>query len=266
MKIGFIGLGNMGYGMVSNLLRAGHNILGFDVDKEKVDAVVKIGAKRTNTIKEIGEHVDIVILCLPHPKISKKIIFNLLNSKNKIKTLVDTSTLTPGSAQEIYYLCKEKNVDFLCAPMLGGRNAALKKKIHFLVEGDKTAFNKLPIFQNMGNRVDYLGNPPSATLAKLAYNMCRYSNLATAAEVAKFLRTYTKDTKSIYELLSEESLDNFGQVWKEDIKEMMLDGISYKPSKIPEKDLTLIMGLAKKKKLSAKLFKTIRDVYRSLAK
>ena len=116
----------------------------------------------------------------------------------------------------------------------------------------------------MGNRVDYMGVPPSGTVAKLAYNICRYSNVATAVEVARFLRSYIKDTQSIYELLREGSLDNFGQVWGEDIKEMVLNGTPYKPSKIPEKDLTLIMELAKKHNLSDRLFKTLKEIYTSL--
>lgn len=268
MKLGFIGLGNMGYGMASNLLNTNHEVIAFDIDDEKLDVIVKLGAERTKAIKEIAESVEIVVLCLPRPKISKDVIFNnLLTSKNKIKIIIDTSTLTPEDTEEIYSKLKKLNVDFLCSPMLGGKNAALSKKIHFLVEGDKNTFTKCKaLFTSMGNRVDYMGNPPSATLAKLAYNICRYSNLATAVQVAKFLKAYTKDTKSIYELLAEGSLDNFGQVWKEDIKEMVLDGVSYKPSNIPEKDLTLIMQLAEKRKLSDKLFKAIRNVYRSLVK
>mgnify|MGYP001563387495 CR=1 FL=1 len=116
----------------------------------------------------------------------------------------------------------------------------------------------------MGNRVDFMGIPPSATITKLAYNICRYSNVATAVEVSRFLRSYIKDTHPIYKILKEGSLDNFGQVWSEDIKDMVIKGKSYKPSKIPEKDLNLLIKLAKKNKLSNKLFKTLIEVYRSL--
>ena len=66
---------------------------------------------------------------------------------------------------------------------------------------------------SMGNRADYMGDTPAATVAKLAYNICRFSNIATAAEVARFVRTYTKDTKSIYELLFQKVRSIiFGQV------------------------------------------------------
>lgn len=266
MRLGFIGLGNMGAGMVANLLQAKHNVIAFDTDITKINTLPAV--ESANSVKELSNQVEVVILCLPHPDISKDVIFNqLLAPGTKVKVIIDTSTLTPEDTQEIYVKLEKENIKFLCAPMLGGKSAAVNKQIHFLVEGEEGTFNKFQsLFMDMANRVDYMGKAPSATLAKLAYNICRYSNLATGAEVARFLKAYTKDTQSIYELLSEGSLDNFGQVWKEDIKEMVLEDNPYKPSNIPEKDLTLIIKLAEKQKLSDRLFKAIREVYKSLSK
>ena len=266
-QIGFIGLGNMGFGMTANLLKSGYDVFAFDTDEQKLNTLVKIGALKANAVKEIGNSVETVILCLPHPAISLEVIFkqNLLSVGSKVKTIIDTSTLTPEITEEFYQQLKKQRVNFLCTPMLGGKNAAIKRTIHFLVEGDKeisVSYKKL--LMSMGNQVDFMGAAPAATLTKLAYNICRYGNVATAVEVTKFLGTYTKDTKAIYNLLVKGSLDNFGQVWKEDIKDMMLEGRPYKPSQIPEKDLTLIVQLAKKKKLSGKLFTAIREVYKAL--
>ncbi len=268
MKLGFIGLGNMGYGMVTNLVRAGHEISVFDIDQEKVQAVTSNGATPTKSIEEISSSVETVILCLPHPNISKEIIFEKLTATGStVKTIIDTSTLTLDATQHFFNELKEQNINFLCAPMLGGKNAALNKEIHFLVEGDEEVFNiNKNIFSDMGKRVDYMGDVPKATLTKLAYNICRYSNLATAAEVSRLLRSYTDNTTSMYEILAEGSLDNFGQVWREDIKDMVLTGEAYQPGHIPEKDLMLISDTAKKQNLSDTLYAAILGVYKTLRK
>ncbi|MFA9289462.1 MAG: NAD(P)-dependent oxidoreductase [Weeksellaceae bacterium] len=267
MKIGFIGLGNMGFGMVTNLLKAKHQVIVYDIDETKVKEIVSLGAKQANKIEQMSEVVECVILCLPHPKISKEVIESLVTNNTTIKTIIDTSTLTPEDSQEIYNQLKSKNIAFLCAPMLGGKTAALEKNIHFLVEGDETVFETYKVvLHDMASRVDYMGALPAATLAKLAYNICRYSNLATAAEVSRFLRSYTSDTQSIYQLLSEGSLDNFGQVWKEDITDMILQGKEYQATNIPDKDLSLVVSLAQKQNVSDKLFSAIKEVYKTLVK
>lgn len=268
MKLGFIGLGNMGSGMVENLLKAGNEVVVFDIDHEKLNSTVSLGASSTKSIEILSRSVETIILCLPHPDISKEVVFEqLITSEGIVTTIIDTSTLTPDVTLSFFNALKEKNIDFLCAPMLGGKNAAMNKEIHFLVEGSKSVFDENQnIFLDMGKRADYLGEMPNATLAKLAYNICRYSNVATATEVARLLRSYTNDTSPIYELLAEGSLDNFGQVWKEDVKEMVVDGKFYEPGHIPEKDLTLISDIAKKQSLSDNLYKAIIEVYKSLRK
>ncbi len=267
MKVGFIGLGNMGFGMVSNLLKNGYGTIVYDIDNEKVIAIESKGAQKIDTIEELSKSVETVILCLPHPNISKKVIATLLNSASKVTTIIDTSTLTPQSSQEIHDQLQAKKVHFLCSPMLGGKNAAENQVIHFLVEGEKENFNEFKeLFSAMGKRTDYMGDIPNATVAKLAYNICRYGNIALAVEVTRFVRKNSKETQSIYQLLEEGSLDNFGQVWSEDIKNMILEGIDYKPSKIPEKDLSLIVELAKNEGLSDNLFEAIKNTYTSLAK
>jgi len=258
----------MGYGMVANLLKENLEVLAYDTDEEKIDAVVVLGATKVYDVSEISNTVETIILCLPHPDISQEVISTLLEPKNnRIKTIIDTSTLTPDVTKKIYDNLVSQNINFLCAPMLGGKNAALNKQIHFLVEGDESVFaDNKSLFLSMGSKADYFGEAPCATIAKLAYNICRYSNLATATEVSRFLRSHTQNTEPIYNLLAEGSLDNFGQVWGEDVKDMVVNGNDYVPSRVPEKDLSLIIEISEKKKLSNNLLLAIRDVYRSFLK
>lgn len=265
--IGFIGLGNMGYGMASNLLRRKFDVLAYDIEKEKLQRIVKKGALEAKSINEIAELVNIVVLCLPHPKISQEVIQQLISHNKKVKVVIETSTLTPEDTKSLSNILSVHGIDYLCAPMLGGRQAALDAKIHILVEGNKKVFEKYKkVFKAMGSRVDYMGQPPHATLAKLAYNICRYGNIAIAVDVLRFLKPYGTDNTSIYKLLSDGSLDNFGQVWKEDMKEMAIEGKEYTPTHIPEKDLSLIIQILSKQKRNKKFLKSIKEVYESLKK
>ena len=255
----------MGFGMVSNLLKGDYGVLIYDTHPEKITEAVAKGADKAENVEEIATMVETVILCLPHPGISKEVISKLMAGSSKVATIIDTSTLNPQTSKEIHTALQAKNIKFLCDPMLGGKVAADNKQIHFLVEGEKDIFEENKhLFDAMGMQSDYMGDIPNATLAKLAYNICRYGNVAIAAEVARFVRKYSQDTKAIYNLLAEGSLDNFGQVWAEDIQEMMLSGIPYKPSKIPQKDLSLIIELAKEEGLSDTLFEAIKETYKSL--
>lgn len=265
-KLGFIGIGNMGYGMVKNLLLHGFSVLAFDIDQEKLDLVVMLGAEKAKGIQEIGDTVETVILALPHPDISKQVILELLKG-NGIKTIIETSTLTPEDSLLFASELAEHKIHYLCAPMLAGKQMALDGNIHFIVEGEQSTFEQYKdVFASMGN-AQYMGEVPNATVAKLAYNVCRYSNVATALTVIQFLRQYTKNLEPIYNVLAEGSLDNFGQVWKEEMKDVALENKPYKfaGSKIPIKDLSLVMNMALAKGLPIEIYENIKKVYESMA-
>jgi len=267
--IGFIGLGNMGLGMSLNLSKKGFKVLAYDIDQSHLELGVKNGVQPAKSISQIAQNTETVILCLPHPDISENVIFGResLNSSDNIGTIIDTSTLTPEYSQAIFDKLKKKDVNFLCSPMIGGKEAAVHGQIHFLIEGERRIFEEnRDLFEAMGARTDFMGAPPRATITKLAYNLCRFGNVALASEVTRFVREFENDTNDIFKILAEGSIDNFGQVWNEDIKEMILTGKNYEPSNIPEKDLSLIIEIADKMNLSTKLFDEVRVVYKSLHK
>lgn len=264
MNINFIGLGNMGSGMVFNLIEAGHSVIAYDTDATKREEAKKLGATIVTNLPELTDTAEVTILCLPHPDISEQVLAELLHYTGTMHTYIDTSTLSPQKAELLFRKVKENGKQFLCAPMLGGKPHAANGTIHFLVEGDEGIFERYQsLFLAMGDRVDYMGVPPKATVTKLAYNICRYGNIALAAVVSRFVRESVDNTQAVFDLLAEGSLDNFGQVWQEDMKEMMLTGKSYTPSHIPEKDLSFIKDLVSS---DAKMIEAIIDVYKTLPK
>lgn len=259
--IGFIGLGNMGSGMSHNLLKAGITVAGFDNNAEKNTAID--GIKQAANIAEVAQTCEVVILCLPNPDASREVIEELLTS-SPVSTIIETSTLTPEIVTELCEKVTNSGKQFLSAPMIGGKNHAAQGTVEFLVEGDEATYKaNNDLLEAMG-KARYMGAAPSATLAKLTFNLCRYANLATAVEAYRLLQAYGVNTKAIYEFMIEQSLDNFGQVWPEDMKDMMTKNIPFKPSQVPQKDLNLLSDMAQEHAIDDELINAIRNTYLSM--
>lgn len=266
MNVGFIGLGNMGGGMVKNLLSKKFSVIGFDVDSDKQAELESLGLQKANSVADITQSCKVTILCLPNPDTSRSVIFEqLLGTDNGVTTIIETSTLTPEIVKEFADTIEAKGKQFLSSPMIGGKNDAADGTIEFLVEGsDKTFGRNENILNAMGSKAHFMGGIPSATLAKLTFNLSRYANLAVGVETHRLLAKYNANIPAIYEFMSKQSLDNFGQVWGEDLKEMMTSDVPFKPSQVPKKDLALLAEMAKRQGLDESIIEAIRNTYLSM--
>ena len=113
----------------------------------------------------------------------------------------------------------------------------------------------------MGRKTSYLGDIPQATIAKLARNLCRFANVATALEVIDFLHQTTKDIDPIYDLLVEDSKTNFDKAWASAMTEYALKNRTYQASKISVKDLTLALKIAKENNIDMPIAKVTKKVH-----
>lgn len=266
MKLGFIGLGNMGNGMAKNILTKGYGVVGFDIENDKLVEFEGSGLGIAASVSDIAKSCEVVVLCLPNPETSRRVIEELLAENNGISTIIETSTLTPEIVKEFAAMIEAKGKQFLSAPMIGGKNHAANGTIEFLVEGSSEVFeNNKTMFEAMG-KSRFMGNIPSATLAKLSFNLSRYANLAVGVETHRLLEKYNANISAIYDFMSEQSLDNFGQVWKEDLQEMMTTNVSFIPSQVPKKDLALLADMAEQQGLDDGVIQAIRNTYLSMEK
>ena len=264
MNIGFIGLGNMGSGMVKNLLSKDFTVTGFDIDTEKLTGLESFGLQKTDSVAKITHDCEVVVLCLPNPDTSRNVIAELLGTDNNVTTIIETSTLTPEIVKEFADMVEAKGKQFLSSPMIGGKNHAASGAIEFLVEGSDNVFeDSQRLFGAMG-KARFMGDIPSATLAKLTFNLSRYATLAVGVETHRLLEKYNANIPAIYDFMSEQSLDNFGQVWKVDLKEMMTTNVPFKPSQVPKKDLSLLAEMAKSQGLDPEIIEAIRNTYLSM--
>lgn len=254
----------MGSGMAKNILTKGFKVVGYDIKNGKLVDLEGSGLETATSVADIARGCEIVILCLPNPNTSRQVLKELLTGNNNISRIIETSTLTPEIVNEFAEKIEQKGKQFLSSPMVGGKNHAANGTIEFLVEGSTEVFeDSKEVFAAMGT-TRFMGDIPSATLAKLTFNLSRYANLAVGVEAYRLLEKYNANIPAIYDFMSEQSLDNFGQVWGEDLKEMMTANIPFKPSQVPKKDLGLLADMAKQEGLDDSVIRAIRNTYLSM--
>ena len=179
MKIGFIGLGNMGSPMAINLLKAGHDLVVFDLD---VNSVQKLLAQYPDKVTDAaslkmlaGLGMELIITMLPASQHVKSVYLGqegLLANVFKQTALIDSSTIDPQTAREVASLAIAQGNVMLDAPVSGGTAGAEAGTLTFMVGGDSSVFDKFKdIFSKMGKNIVYCGESGNGQVAKVANNM-----------------------------------------------------------------------------------------------
>ena len=208
MKIGFIGLGNMGLPMYMNLLKAGHNVYGFDIIKKNLPEL-KIVDKLTSAI----EDMDVVITMLPDSKSLKSVVPEIIKTIKKRKIFIDCSTVDIETTKSIAEKVKDKKIGFLDAPVSGGIVGAKEGKLTFMVGGPKKLhmFVK-PILQIMGNRIIFCGPTGSGQAAKMCNNLILGVTMISTCETIALADRLGLDRNIFYEVVSTSSGNNWSLV------------------------------------------------------
>jgi 2-hydroxy-3-oxopropionate reductase len=186
MKIGFIGLGIMGKPMAKNLLKAGHEIVCFDIVAANVADVVAAGAKAAASSKAVAEQCSLIITMLPNSPHVKEVVMGkggVLEGAQAGTTLVDMSSIAPLASQEIAKACAAKGVKMIDAPVSGGEPKAVDGTLAIMVGGDEAVFNSVKdILLKMGSSAVYCGPIGAGNTTKLANQIIVACNIAACAE------------------------------------------------------------------------------------
>ena len=205
MKIGFIGLGNMGLPMYMNLLKAGHNVYGFDIIKKNLPEL-KIVDKLTSAI----EDMDVVITMLPDSKSLKSVVPEIIKTIEKRKIFIDCSTVDIETTKSIAEKVKDKKIGFLDAPVSGGIVGAKEGKLTFMVGGPKKLHKFVkPILQIMGNRIIFCGPTGSGQAAKMCNNLILGVTMISTCETIALADRLGLDRNIFYEVVSTSSGNNW---------------------------------------------------------
>jgi 3-hydroxyisobutyrate dehydrogenase-like beta-hydroxyacid dehydrogenase len=193
-KLGYIGLGIMGYPMARNLSRAGHEVSVWSHTRAKVEklAAEEKGITVCASPKEVAANSECTFYCVGDDKMSHDLVFgpNGLAAGAKPGTvIVDASTVSPTSSVAMGAKLKEQGVEFLGAPCTGSKPGAESGNLTFMIGGDKAVFEKTkPFFEPMGKRLYYCGGPGLGLHAKLSQNLV-LSNLLQAFNEGLVLAT-----------------------------------------------------------------------------
>lgn len=174
-KIGFIGLGNMGGPMASNLLKAQHEVKAFDIVQASLDALSAEGATSAASAAEAATDVDVLISMLPASVHVEGLYLGddgVLNAVASNTLIIDCSTIAPASARKVAEAAAAKGIAMIDAPVSGGVGGAVAGTLTFIVGGSADAFaTAQPVLENMGKNIFHAGDSGAGQVAKICNNM-----------------------------------------------------------------------------------------------
>jgi 2-hydroxy-3-oxopropionate reductase len=205
MKLGFIGLGIMGKPMVRNLIKAGHEVVVFDVVKENLDISVKDGARAAASSKAVAQECDTIITMLPNSPHVKTVVTGadgVLEGAKAGTIIIDMSSIAPLASQEIEKACAAKSVKMIDAPVSGGEPKAIDGSLSIMVGGDKAVFEKVKdILLTMGASAVYCGGIGAGNTTKLANQVIVAANIAAVAEAYTLAKKAGVDPQLVFDAI-----------------------------------------------------------------
>ena len=189
MKIGFVGLGNMGTGMANNIFNKIENksdLFVYTRTLEKIKKFSSGGATGCTSIKEITTSVDVLLTCLPNVETSRQLFMGddgIFEHANSNQVLVDHSTVDVKTSKDCFESASSKGLKFLDAPISGGPGGAADGTLTIMVGGEKESFdNAKYAFSMMGAKISYMGPCGAGTAMKLVNQLLVSTNTVAAAE------------------------------------------------------------------------------------
>ncbi|MSP00817.1 MAG: NAD(P)-dependent oxidoreductase [Acetobacteraceae bacterium] len=187
MKIGFIGVGNMGGPMCRNIIRnTNHEVVVFDLNPAALKECTDLGASSALSVAELAKGCDVVITSLPTPRIVEDVTLGtggVAENARPGAVFIDLSTNSPATAKRVNEGMKAKGIPMLEAPVSGGTSRAKDGTIVIMVGGDSQTFEQqLPLLKSFSGEVVHVGDIGMGSTAKLINNMLAFCNAAAAAE------------------------------------------------------------------------------------
>jgi len=186
MKIGFIGLGNVGQSLAANLARAGHELTVNDLDRSRGELLLDLGADWGAAPADCADGAELLITSLPSPAASRAVMEGeggLLDILAPGSTWIEMSTTDADEVKRLGATAAERGIGILEAPITGGCHRAKSGDISILVGGDEDLFERFkPIIQVMGVEVLHMGPLGAASVVKVITNLLAFIHLVGVGE------------------------------------------------------------------------------------
>jgi 2-hydroxymethylglutarate dehydrogenase len=248
MKLGFIGVGNMGNPMALNLSKAGHSLLVHDIKREAAANLEEAGATWVNSAKEAATGVEATFLSLPMPADVERVVLaenGVLAGMRSGGTIIDMSTNSPSVVRGLAEKTKAKGVAFLDAPVSGGVRGARNATLAIMVGGEKAVYDQYePVLKAMGANIFHCGDVGTGNVVKLVNNMLAFIQMMGAAEAIVLGTKAGVDPNILWQAVKASSGGSF--VWESGTRTILRDRLA--PTftiDLASKDISLATALAK---------------------
>ncbi len=268
-KIGFIGLGTMGKGMVLNLLKNNFEVVAYNRNKEKTKEIKDQHFSTVSTPKELPLKVQIIFICISNDKAVEEVLFQkngLFETITENNILVDCSTTSIEMTERIAKECTKRGIQFLDAPLTGSKLGAETGTLTFIIGGNKEVVEKNnEVFMAMGKKIISCGKNTNGQRLKIALNLTQALILESYFEGLLFALKQGISLETALELFENSGAKNgiasfkIPYVLKNDFKQ------HFKLS-LMKKDLDLSQKELKKYKVNFPLSNKIIEVYEEAVK
>ena len=269
MKIGFIGLGNVGGKLAGSLLRNKFDLTVRDLDTNLTKPFLDLGAKTANSPKELAEKVDLIITCLPSPQICAEVMEGedgILNGLSQNKIWLEMSTTDESGVKRLGKKVTDKKAIPLDGPVSGGCHRAATGNISIFVGGERDAFEKiLPALSVMGRKVLHTGGLGTASVLKVITNYLASVHLVALGEAWTVAKKSNLDLSKTYKGIAISSGNSFVH---ETESQVILNG-SYNINFTMDlvlKDTGLFNNLANKLNTSLEISPKIVEIFKDAQK
>ncbi|MDY7218739.1 3-hydroxyisobutyrate dehydrogenase [Denitrificimonas sp. JX-1] len=231
MHIGFLGLGNMGGPMASNLLKAGHQLSVFDLSSQAVAELAEQGAQACDSLQTLVTGApDIFISMLPAAAHVKGVYLGddgVIQQLRKPTLLIDCSTIDPHSAREVAQAAQEAGHRMLDAPVSGGTSGAQAGTLTFMVGGSPEDLAQAqPVLEAMGKNITHCGDNGNGQVAKVANNMLLGISMIGVAEAMALGVSLGMDAKVLASIINTSS----GRCWSSEINNPYPEVLEHAPA------------------------------------
>jgi 3-hydroxyisobutyrate dehydrogenase-like beta-hydroxyacid dehydrogenase len=213
MKVGFIGIGQMGVHMAGHLLAAGFDVVVNDANREAAGAVLQRGAVWADSPAQVAEACRLVITCLPTPASVEEVALGpsgLAAAWQPGDIYIDMSTNAPSAVRTIAERARALGVDVLDSPVSGGTRGAEAGTLTLMVGGDAAALEKArPVLEPMANKIFHLGDVGCGNVAKLVNNLIGLICNSACAEGMALGARAGIDPQALYDLLTISTANNW---------------------------------------------------------
>lgn len=203
--ISYLGLGTMGSGMASNLLKAGYNLTVWNRSAEKCGPFGKKGARIADTPSDAVRDAELVMYCLSNGQAVEEVVFGpkgILSGIREGQIAIDMSTVLPATSVREQQAFAKRGVDFLDVPVFGSKQESADAKLWIMAAGNKAIFEKVkPVLEHLGQTIHYFGKNGNAVAMKLVGNLIVALELEALSEGLVLAQKAGLDLSTVMEVV-----------------------------------------------------------------